>query len=171
MMQILESGGIPLCIDNSRPPDENNPKGYYETFSGKIISKILAKSVNLKEYKGKFIKITSYGLQFLPPGDYKIIYMERDLTEVLKSMEIMTKNKFEDFQKGLRIFGRFNDKIKDELGKRMDVDYLIVNYNRLLKNPLNEINKINEFLGIKPSIETIGDMVSTVDKSLYRVRK
>ena len=36
LMQILYSGGVPVAFDkNTRPPDENNPKGYYELEGGK----------------------------------------------------------------------------------------------------------------------------------------
>ena len=31
LMQILEAGGVPMAFDTaSRPPDDNNPKGYFE---------------------------------------------------------------------------------------------------------------------------------------------
>ncbi len=74
LMQILKAGNLPIAFDNSRPADENNPKGYYELEGGKIINKLMNKSFPLDSYKGKFIKITAYGLKFLPPGKYKIIY-------------------------------------------------------------------------------------------------
>ena len=30
MMQILAAAGLPLLIDDKRPPDEDNPLGYFE---------------------------------------------------------------------------------------------------------------------------------------------
>jgi len=37
LMQILEASGTPMAIDTkSRPPDDNNPKGYFELEGGKI---------------------------------------------------------------------------------------------------------------------------------------
>ena len=41
MMQILRSGGLPTAFDESRKPDVNNPKGYYELEGGKIINKLM----------------------------------------------------------------------------------------------------------------------------------
>ena len=30
MMQMLAAGGLPLLVDEQRPPDEDNPHGYFE---------------------------------------------------------------------------------------------------------------------------------------------
>ena len=30
MMRMLEAGGVPPLSDDSRPPDANNPHGYYD---------------------------------------------------------------------------------------------------------------------------------------------
>ena len=30
MMQMLQAGGMPLLIDDLRPPDADNPNGYWE---------------------------------------------------------------------------------------------------------------------------------------------
>ena len=30
MMQMLEAGGMPLLADGVRPPDPDNPRGYFE---------------------------------------------------------------------------------------------------------------------------------------------
>ena len=78
LMQILKAGEIPVSFDLSRPPDENNPKGYYELEGGKIINRLIDQSFPLGKYVGKFIKITAYGLKFIPLGNYKIIYSERN---------------------------------------------------------------------------------------------
>ena len=62
LMQILDAGGLPMAYDHSsRPPDDDNPKGYFELEGGKVISRLMDQSFPLKEYKGKFIKITAYG--------------------------------------------------------------------------------------------------------------
>jgi len=89
IMQILEAGDAPVAYDNFRLPDKYNPNGYYELENGKIISRIIKGTFLLHNYLGRFIKITAYGLKFLPKGKYKIIYLQRDIDEVLSSMEKM----------------------------------------------------------------------------------
>ena len=76
MMRMLEAGGMAVVTDNTRKPDVDNPKGYYELEGGKIINKLIAGAFPLEEYRGIFIKITAYGIKFLPSGNYKIIYLQ-----------------------------------------------------------------------------------------------
>ena len=83
LMQILKAGEIPISFDKSRKPDDNNPKGYFELEGGKIINKLMESVFPLDLYLGEFIKITAYGLKFLPLGKYKIIYSERNLEEII----------------------------------------------------------------------------------------
>jgi len=86
LMQILEAGGLPMAFDtDSRPPDDNNPRGYFELEGGKIISRLMKNTFPLADYRGRFIKITAFGLKFLPPGKYRVIYTERNIEEVLLS--------------------------------------------------------------------------------------
>lgn len=170
LMQILKSGGVPTAYDTSlRPPDENNPKGYYELEGGKIINKLMEKSFPLQDYKGKFIKITAYGLKFLPPGNYRIIYSERNIEEILDSMEKMTGKKDEHRKETREIFLKLNEMIKSLIRKREDTEVLMVNYNQILAHPRGKIQKICDFLG--DSRMKIDDMVSNVDKMLYRERR
>ena len=68
LMQILDAGDLPIGYDESRPADESNPKGYYELEGGKIINRLMDGTFPLEKYKGNFIKVTAYGLKFLPPG-------------------------------------------------------------------------------------------------------
>ena len=93
MMQILEAGGLPVAYDDSRKADKSNPKGYYELESGKIIEKLINNEFPMEKYKGEFIKITAYGLQFLPKGKYDILYMIRNTDEIVESTIKMSKNK------------------------------------------------------------------------------
>ena len=52
LMQILEASGAPMAFDTvSRPPDENNPKGYFELEGGKIINKLMDKDFSFSDYK------------------------------------------------------------------------------------------------------------------------
>jgi hypothetical protein len=93
MMQILKAGGVPVAYDEKRKSDKGNPNGYFELENGKIIDKLKAGTFPMEKYKGKFIKVTAWGLQFLPKGKYEIIYMIRDMGEIVDSTEKMANRK------------------------------------------------------------------------------
>jgi hypothetical protein len=169
LMQILLAGGAPVAFGNSRIPDQNNPKGYYELEGGKIINKLMDGTFPLNDYKGKFIKITSYGLKYLPPGDYKIIYSERNIEEILDSMEKMANIKDTDREETRESFVKLNSMIKNYIREREDIEVLIVNYNNILSEPSINIKKIYDFLGFAEI--NLEKMIDAVDKKLYRQRR
>lgn len=170
MMQILLAGGIPIAFENSlRPSDEHNPKGYFELEGGKIINKLMEGTLKIDKYKGKFIKITAYGLQYLPPGNYRIIYMERNLDEILDSMQKMTGIHDKDRDVTKESFRKLNEKIKKEITMREDINVLLINYNNTLSSPEITMKEICYFLE-QPSMN-LEKMIKTIDKSLYRQRR
>lgn len=169
LMQILHAGGIPTSFSNSRPADGNNPKGYYELEGGKIINKLIDGSFPLDKYKGEFIKITAYGLKFLPSGKYKIIYSDRNIEEILDSMERMMGNKDRNRKETKKTFIKLNNIIKNQIQERDDIEFLIINYNEIISNPKENINKILDFLDIPEDI--IGKMIEVVDNRLYHQRR
>ncbi len=168
LMQILYNGGIPTSFDDSRPRDEANPKGYYELAGGKIINHLMEGTFPFEQFKGTFIKITCYGLKYLPPGRYKIIYSERNIDEILRSMETMAHITDENRQETKGIFQRLNTMIKHLITHRDDCDVLFVNYNIILANPEQEIPKISSFLCVSDA--DVNAMIRTIDKKLYRQR-
>jgi hypothetical protein len=170
LMQILHAGGVPLSFDTeSRPADENNPRGYFELEGGKVISRLMNNTFPLPDFRGRFIKITAFGLKFLPPGKYRVIYTERNIEEVLDSMEKMARIQDQDRQETRASFIKLNEMIKGLISKREDIDVLFVNYNRIVADPKTQIRKICEFLGA--SAENEAAMIGAVDATLYRKRR
>ena len=169
MMQILHAGGVPVEFDDSRRPDENNPKGYYELEGGKIINKLMEGTFPVENYRGRFLKITAFGLKYLPPGRYKIIYMERNLDEVLDSMEKMAGINDKDREETKESFRKLNEKVKREIQGREDIEVLLVNYNEVLEHPKSYIDRICRF--IEESDMDTQRMVGAIDKRLYRQRR
>ena len=169
LMQILDAAGIPCGFDKSRKPDENNPKGYFELEGGKIINKLIDGTLYFEKYKGKVIKITAYGLKFLPPGKYKIIYSERNIEEILDSMEKMAKLSDKNREETKKAFIALNKMIKRQINSRDDINCLFTNYNQILTKPSENIKKIHEYLNMPK--DTLNKMLSVVDKRLYRNRK
>ena len=169
LMQILNAGGIPISFDKSRKPDDNNPKGYFELEGGKIINKLMESIFPLDLYKGEFIKITAYGLKYLPEGKYKIIYSERNIDEILDSMEKMTGEKDKDRSKNKDSFQKLNNMIKNKIISRKDVNVLFLKYNEIIKESEKNIKKIISFLKINNL--DVEEMMSVIDPGLYRNRR
>ena len=169
MMQILHAVDIPIASDDLRKSDENNPKGYYELEGGKIINKLMEKTFPIEEYKGRFIKITAFGLSFLLQGSYKIIYMERNLDEVMDSMEKMAKINDETREETKESFKKLNEKIKNDIKYRDDIDDLFVNYNEMLERPEENIKRVCSFLNLYDA--AVNAMVGVIDNRLYRQRR
>jgi hypothetical protein len=170
IMQILRAGGVPCAFDTaSRPPDDNNPRGYFELEGGKIISRLRDGVFPLAEHLGRFIKITAYGMRFLPPGRYCVVYTERNIDEVLDSMEKMAKVEDPDREGTKAAFAKLNDVTKGQLVARPDVKLLLVNYNAIVRDPASEIRRIAEFIGAAGIDEQA--MAAAVDEKLHRNRR
>lgn len=167
LMQILQAGGVPMAFDTeSRPPDENNPKGYFELEGGKIINKLMNGDFPLSNYKGEFIKITAFGVKFLPPGNYDVIYIQRNIDEVLASMEKMAKIQDDKREETRDSFIKLNNMIVSTIKKREDMNALFVSYNDIVRDPQTYIKEIHDFLGSREF--DLNEMIGSVDKSLYR---
>ena len=165
MMQMLNKGGLPVAFDESRPADEHNPRGYYELAGGKIINRLMEGSFDVQSHKGEIIKVTAYGLKFLPESSYRIVYMQRAIDEVLKSMSKMGAEINEETDRAL--FTKL-DRVSLELMRdRKDIDYITINYRDLIEDPRNEIEKVGRFLDIVIDVDAA---VEAVDPSLYRNR-
>src|SRR5438128_174685 len=85
MMQMLENGGVEVVTDQTRPADADNPRGYYEFATVKRLHQDVSW---LPQVRGQALKIVSQLLYDLPASErFRIIFMERDLEEVLRSQE------------------------------------------------------------------------------------
>src|SRR5271165_2238156 len=91
MMQMLVAGGMPALSDGERRADTDNPRGYLEW--GRI--KTLPKDPGcIAEAEGKVVKVISRLLLSLPAGhEYRIIFMQRPLPEVLASQDQMLRRR------------------------------------------------------------------------------
>ena len=87
MMKMLEAGGMELLTDEIRTADADNPKGYYEF---ERVKQIELDAEWLEDSRGKAVKMIAALLKHLPPDyDYEIIFMRRDIREVLASQRRM----------------------------------------------------------------------------------
>jgi tetratricopeptide (TPR) repeat protein/predicted AlkP superfamily pyrophosphatase or phosphodiesterase len=167
MMQMLHEGGIPVMTDTKREADDNNPLGYFEYEPVKNLAK---DAKWLAGAEGKVVKIISQLLYFLPQNyRYKIIYMNRDLDEVMQSQQKMLgRSKQEVSMAVYESFRQEHDKMKKWVEKRPNVSLLELNYSTVVENPEEESLKIKNFL--KREID-LDKMAGKVSSSLYRNRQ
>ena len=170
MMSMLEAGGIPLITDRIRQADEDNPKGYYEF---ERVKQIDQDASWLQDAQGKAVKVISALLPKLPPTcTYKIIFMHREMQEILDSQRQMLLHRGEtadkvDDRELAKIFEKHLKYIRQWIAQQPNMDMLEVNYNAVLKAPLQHAYQIAAFLACPMNIDK---MVQVVDRSLYRQR-
>ena len=93
MMKMLAEGGLSIVTDSEREADEDNPNGYFEI----ELSKKLKDGVVdwIYDAPGKVVKVISYLLEFLPADlTYDIIFMDREIPEILASQKKMLEPLF-----------------------------------------------------------------------------
>jgi hypothetical protein len=169
MMQMLDRGGIPALTDEIRAADPDNPRGYYEFEQVKQIKKDASW---LPAARGKVVKMVSSLLYDLPASErYGVVFMQRDIDEVLESQEKMLRRlgrpaaPREEMKKS---FALHLDRIGKWLADQPHFRILYVSYNQLIGNAEREARQVAEFLGGRCHVER---MLNAIDPSLYRNRK
>jgi hypothetical protein len=171
MMGMLEAGGIEPLTDKIRTADEDNPKGYYEF---EKVKRLEHDSSWMHEARGKALKVILALLRHLPADfSYKVIFMRRQLDEVLDSQKQMLVRRGEPTdavadEKMAELFQRYVKRIEAWLARQPNIEVLDVSYNEVVESPLENARRINQFLG---SGLDVPKMVEVVDTDLYRQRR
>lgn len=179
MMQMLERAGIEPLTDGIRTADKDNPRGYYEL---EQVKQIAGDASFLERARGKAVKLISQLLLELPRhSPYRVVFMRRDLDEVLASQAKMLEHRGEA-QEGTRdpvemkqLFAAHIEEVESFLRGRDDIAVLFVSYNRLLADPETHTRRLARFLGPdgEPDerVEARAQaMRAAVDNTLYRNR-
>jgi hypothetical protein len=168
MMQMLQCGGMTILTDEIRTADVHNPRGYFEL---EKVKKIKVDATWLSGAQGKVFKMVSQLLYDLPGREkYRVIFMDRNLDEVLSSQERMLTQlgrKAAGRQDMKRFFAIHLDRLEAWLQRQAHIQVLHVSYNDLVAQPTREAERVSKFLGAMPHVDK---MVSAVDASLYRNR-
>lgn len=172
MMKMLEAGGIPVVTDKLRVADQNNPNGYYELERVKQLKD--GDFSWLEDAQGKVVKIITALITHLPVNySYKVIFMQRELFEVLASQRKMLgrlgkpEDKVDDAQMAKIYQGHLRN-VETWLRNQPNIKLLYVNYNQMVDNPIEPVQQVNQFLGGDLDIQS---MLSVINKDLYRERK
>jgi hypothetical protein len=171
-MGMLQAGGVAILSDGVRTADDSNPKGYFEFDPVQRLAKAPDSSW-LVEARGKAVKVVSSLLPYLPHTyEYRVIFMHRDLGEVIASQNKMIVQRGTDGgaasdEELVQLYERHLAQVRHMLVERPCFTALDVEYRAVLANPAEEARRISAFLGGALNVE---EMQRTVDAALYRNR-
>ncbi|WP_295426273.1 tetratricopeptide repeat-containing sulfotransferase family protein [uncultured Thiodictyon sp.] len=170
MMQMLVAGGLAALTDGRRAADGDNPRGYFELDAA---TRLRQDRTWLAGARGRAVKLVAQLLPFLPPDEaYRVVFMERDFKEVLKSQRLMLANlgrapaNLTDEQLE-RAFNQQLRQVRIWLGKQPNVKTLFVSHRETITDPIAVGERVCAFLGGQLDAWA---MAAAVDGSLYRQR-
>ena len=164
-----------LVADGLRAADEDNPRGYFEFEPVKHLH-TGADLAWLTSARGKAVKIISFLLTWLPETyDYRVVFMHRDLKEVVTSQETMLSKRGESASgsgksaaETIKIYEDHLAQVERFLARRACFATLGVEYAAVLANPRDEAARIGDFLGGQLDVEA---MTAAVEPTLRRQRQ
>ncbi len=170
-MRMLEAGGMVLHVDGVREADVDNPKGYFELEQVKSLEQDGDRGW-LRQARGRAVKIVSFLLFSLPlEHDYRVIFMKRDLREVLASQAKMLAHRGErQGEDDAAMEARYREhleKVEFILRRRPCFEALYVEHRDVIEDPEREADRIGAFLEMPLDTRR---MAEAVDPSLYRNR-
>ena len=169
-MKMLAAGGLKVATDGQRRPDADNPEGYYEL---EKVKQLHRNSDWVLTMGGKAIKVVSMLLYHLPdPLNYRVIFMNRDLAEIMASQKKMLERSGQRSSEKADIiltekFRAHLEKIKRWVDRQPNMDVLQVNYSDAVSRPLQFSQAIAQFLAMPLDIHA---MAAVVNPALYRNR-
>lgn len=172
MMKMLEAGGLPIMTDQIRTADQDNPKGYYEYERVKDLEKETDKSW-IRQGRGKVLKVISWLLKDLPDENfYRIIFMRRDLQEVITSQNKMIVNRGEtdNTDDAMMVEAYLNHlaSVRILSRKKPNFEMIEIRYDQAVSASAEVAATVAGFLGGNLNQKA---MAEAVDAGLYRNRK
>jgi hypothetical protein len=176
MMQMLDAGGLPVLSDGERKADTDNPKGYLEW---ERIKQLPKDPHLIDEAEGKVVKVISQLILSLPLDrghDYRVVFMQRPLPEVLKSQDEMLRRRgnadsiaSSDAEASAigEAFQRHLIEVNKWLADKENIKMSRVHYHRVLREPREVAEEVAAFLQVPLDLKA---MIQQVDGNLYRNR-
>lgn len=177
MMKMLEAGGVPPLCDGERTADSDNPNGYYEY---EPVKQTKSDPSWLNNAAGRAVKMVYsllYDVPTLPTKNvtsdrpYDVLFMRRDLHEILASQRQMLSNMqlttdIDDGRMG-QLFAREINRFQAWLKTANHINVLEVDYNAVARGEATPFEQINAHLGGQLNTNS---MAAVVDPCLYRNR-
>jgi predicted AlkP superfamily phosphohydrolase/phosphomutase/Flp pilus assembly protein TadD len=151
MMQVLAAAGLAPFTDEKRLPDEDNPHGYFEH---ERAMRLHEDPSWLAEARGKAVKIVAQLVPYLPPGEqYRVIFMHRDLREVVASQRVMLERLGRKgaglSEEALKsVFTRQWVRVQTWLRHRPQIPVLAIHYAAALADPAGTAEHLAGFVGV-----------------------
>lgn len=171
VMQMLAAAGIDPLADAGREQDASNPRGYFELADVKRMPR--AGTNWISTARGRSMKVIHALLEYLPGDErYRVLFVDRDLDEVMTSQDRMLE------RMGEPLGGLPRDRLRQILESQRQTAYQLldsktcfewqrVSHQDLLSAPLETAQEISRFLQRQGCAS---DMAACVDQSLYRER-
>lgn len=172
MMKMLDAAGVAIMTDAVRTADVDNPKGYFEFERVKDLEKDPDRTW-VRGARGKALKVISWLLKDLPDDNaYQIVFMRRDIDEVLASQNKMLQHRGEqdttDDAIMAEAYRNHLAAVRIMARKKPNWSLVEIRYDEAIRDPAAVAQRVNEFLGGRYDV---GRMVEAVDEKLYRNRK
>lgn len=169
MMRMLREGGMPITADGVRTADDDNPRGYFELEAVKASERDTGWVAGAA---GTVVKVVSPLLEHLPRGPrYSVIFMRRDLGEILASQRAMLERRGEKDERtdqAMReAFVDHIDAVERLLDERDDMRALYISYARTVADPGPTIERVRAFIDSPLDADA---MRAAVDPTLHRQR-
>lgn len=169
-MQMLRAGGLELLCDEARPPDPDNPRGYFEYAPARATRR---DGSWVARAGGRAVKLVHTLVAALPSGpEYRILLVGRRLDEVIASQRAWLE------RRGLaagdlpeaRLAAVFRAQIEEleaAVAARAGASLLRLEFSRLLAQPARAALELRAFLGLPLDCAA---MAAAVEPALYRQR-
>lgn len=163
MMQLLNKSSLEILSDGIRQKDISNPEGYYEL---EAVKGIVRDNSFLKEAQGKVVKIVAPLPIYLDRTlNYRIVFMRRDIEEVLRSQEkMLNKDQTSEREKFRTIYEMHLNKTY-QFFEANSIPYIDIQYKQLLNDSQDELQKLIDFLDLSSSVD---ELLSVIKVDLYR---
>lgn len=172
MMQVLARGGLEALQDDRRKADDSNLEGYFEFESIKSLKdnpRVVEQGV------GKVTKVISMLLPHLPrEHQYRVVYMRRNPIQVAASQARMLDRigkdpAYLDAAKVAELISKHDEETLRLLEGAKNIDFIVIEYERLVQEPMGTIGRVREFLGDLIT-GSLGEMSKAIKPDLWRER-
>ena len=170
MMQMLRAGGMAAMTDDLRSADDDNPRGYLEF---ERVKQLRNDKAWLDDAEGKAVKIIHMLLAELPPDrEYRVIFMRRNLEEVVRSQAKMLEGAGKRGaalapEKLIAVFQAQIRQAESWMASNAGFQRLDVEYGQVIASPRVQAERVAAFLGTPLNIDA---MIEAVDPALHRNR-
>ncbi len=167
-MQMIHAGGVSAVTDGQRVKDDDNPRGYFEF---ERVKQLKTDKGWIDEAGGKVVQVIHMLLAELPDDrPYRVIFMERDVREVVKSQSTMLARSGRTGaqlppERLMAIYEQQLKVLEQWLASHPNFQVLRIPYAALVANPAAFVPQINAFLGGMLNEQL---MCAAVDPSLHR---